>query len=269
MAAPTQDQDEVALDTSRRSVHEIFERASELGREELERPSNALFISGIAGGLTMGLSGMAVAIGQATLGPGDAHKFVAALFYPIGFIAVIIGRAQLFTENTLYPVVLILSERRHLLNTLRLWAVVFGGNVVGAAVFALLAARTSALRGDFVQQLIGLGLEAARQPAAHVFWSAVIGGWIIALVAWMVTASHWTVGQILVIWLLAFVVGVGRFAHCIATTGEILTAVFADAASLGEYLRWIVLATGGNIVGGVLIVSLLNYGQVKAGETED
>jgi formate-nitrite transporter family protein len=179
---------------------------------------------------------------------------------------VIIGRAQLFTENTLYPVVLILSEPKHIWNTLRLWVIVFGANVAGAALFALLAVRTGALRPEYVRELARLGTDSAGVPAAEVFWTGVIGGWIIALVAWMVTASHWTIGQIAIIWLLTFVVGVGHFAHCIATSGEIFGAVFNGKLPAAAYLRWIVPATAGNIVGGVFIVSLLNWGQVKAGQ---
>jgi len=86
----------------------------------------------------------------------------------------------------------------------------------------------------------------------------VVGGWLIALVAWIVTASRWTIGQVVMVWLLTFLVGVGRFAHCIATSGEILSAVVARA-----YAHWLVPATLGNIAGGVVIVSLLNYGQVR------
>jgi formate/nitrite transporter FocA (FNT family) len=254
--------------STRPTAHEIFDRATANGRDELRRSSRALAISGLAGGITMGLTGMAVAIARATLGKGPTADFVSMLFYPIGFIAVIIGRAQLFTENTLYPVVLILRERRHVLNTLRLWAVVFAANVVGAALFALLAVRTGALAPEFRQELIRLGQNMTAPGLSTVFWTGVIGGWIIALVAWMVTASNWTVGQIVVVWLLTFVVGLGRFAHCIASTGEILSAVFAGAAPLSAYARWIVTATAGNIIGGVMIVSLLNYGQVTAGESD-
>ena len=83
------------------------------------------------------------------------------------------------------------------------------------------------------------------------------------VVAWMVTASQWTIGQVLMIWLLAFVVGIGKFAHCIATSGEILAAVVAGAVSIDAYLRWLLFATLGNIAGGVIIVSVLNYGQVR------
>ncbi len=216
----------------------------------------------------MGLTGMAVAVARATLGHGAAQDFISYLFYPVGFISVIIGRAQLFTENTLYPVVLVLEEPRHIWKTLRLWAVVFAANVIGAALFALLAVRTGALRGEYVGELIALGTESAHVGVAHIFWSGVVGGWLIALVAWMVTASHWTIGQIAVVWLLTFVVGLGHFAHCIATSGEILSSVFSGNLAGMAYLRWIIPATAGNIVGGVFIVSLLNWGQVKAGEDD-
>jgi formate/nitrite transporter FocA (FNT family) len=250
----------------RLTAHEIFESVTQNAREELERSSRALAFSGVAGGITMGLTGLGVALARATLGSSPATDFISMLFYPLGFIAVIIGRAQLFTENTLYPVALILRERRHVLNTLRLWAVVFISNVVGAAIFAALAVRTGALMPEFRHQLIQLGAHMTASPAAQVFWTGVVGGWLIALVAWMVSASQWTMGQILVIWLLTFVVGLGHFAHCIASTGEILSAVFAGAVPLTAYVRWIVPATLGNIVGGVFIVTLLNYGQVSAGE---
>jgi formate/nitrite transporter FocA (FNT family) len=258
-------QQTVTLDSSRRTVHEIFEGVSRNAREELSRSSRALAFSGMAGGVTMGLTGLAVAIVQALLGSSQTAEFVSYLFYPVGFIAVIIGRAQLFTENTLYPVVLVLDEHKHVGNTLRLWAVVFLSNVAGALGFGLLAIKSGALEPKVEEILASLGVQIAAQTSAHAFWSGVIGGWLIALVAWMVTASHWTVGQILVIWLLSFVVGLGHFSHCIASSGEIWSAVFAGFVPVVEYFRWLAFATMGNIVGGVMIVSLLNWGQVKGG----
>jgi len=172
----------------------------------------------------------------------------------------------LFTENTLYPIALILSERRHVADTARLWTVVFTCNVLGAAAFSALAIRTNALSPETAQQLIQLGTQLASGSSSHIFWSAVIGGWLIALVAWLVTASHWTIGQIAVIWLLTFVVGIGRFSHCIASSAEIMAAVFAGSLPFHRYLYWLGLAVAGNIFGGVTIVTLLNFGQVKAGE---
>jgi formate/nitrite transporter FocA (FNT family) len=211
----------------------------------------------------MGLTGLAVASIRAIQGPGANHQIAPYLLYPIGFIAVIIGRAQLFTENTLYPVVLVLDERRHITRTLRLWGVVFVSNILGALLFALLAVKSPALRPDILSQLIQLGQEGATGTPAYFFWSGIIGGWLIALLAWTVSASHWTIGQFAIVYMLTFVVGIGHFAHCIAGSGEILSAVMAGSVSAFEYVRWIAPATAGNICGGILMVSLINYGQVK------
>ncbi len=250
----------------RRTAREIYEQVESNAHDELRRSPHALAFSGFAGGLSMGLTGLAVAAAMVALGDIPARNFIAYAVYPVGFIAVIIGRAQLFTENTLYPIALILTERRHFADTARLWTVVFVSNVLGACGFAAMTIRTDALNGDIYSCLVQLGLQAAQGSGSHIFWGGVIGGWIIALVAWLVTASHWTIGQIAVIWLLTFVVGIGHFAHCIASTGEIMSAVFAGAIPFSHYLFWLGLATSGNIFGGVTIVTLLNFGQVHAGE---
>ena len=99
-------------------------------RQELGRSSVSLAISGLAGGIFMGLSALGVAIGLSVLTPDGGEptsmaRFIAKLFYPLGFIAVILGRSQLFTENTLYPVALVLAEKNHFWKTLRLWALCF------------------------------------------------------------------------------------------------------------------------------------------------
>lgn len=257
------------LSTSRRSASEILKKVTDNGRDELSRSTDALALSGIAGGMTMGLTGLGVAVLQASLGEGRWQEIAAHLIYPIGFISVIIGRAQLFTENTLYPVVLVLDEPHHIWNMLRLWGTVFAANVVGAFIFACLAQLTPALQPAHSEALLKLGIAAIGNTTGFIFWSGVIGGWIIALVAWLVSASHWTIGQVVLVWLLTFLVGIGRFAHCIATSGEILAAVVKGFVPVSTYGHWLLFATLGNIVGGVMIVSLLNYGQVKAGEAQE
>lgn len=254
--------EDASPETRRLTAAEIFEAATDSARDELRRSNQKLAFSGVAGGLTMGLTAMAVASVRALRVPG-APQYAPYLLYPIGFIAVIIGRAQLFTENTLFPVILVLDERKGLLSTLRLWAVVFASNILGALLFAVLAVKSPALRPETLEQLVRLGQEASLGPAAAFFWSGIIGGWLIALVAWTVTASHWTIGQLAIIYMLTFVVGIGHFAHCIAGSCEILSAVLAGVVSVADYFRWLLPATLGNICGGVLIVSLLNYGQVK------
>ncbi len=261
--APQGQQDSAQRDLDRPTANQIYEQVSKNARQELARPNIALAVSGIVGGLTMGLTGLSVSLVRAQLGESAVASFVALCFYPMGFMAVILGRGQLFTENTLYPVALMLAERRHLWSTLRLWSIVFPSNVAGALLFALLAVRTEAMRPEYVNALSALGVEAARPGPGHIYWSGVVGGWIIAMMAWMVSGSHSITGSVLLIWALTFVVGLGHFAHCIATSGEILSAVLHGALPAIAYLRWLVPATLGNITGGVVLVTLLEYGQAK------
>jgi len=252
-------------ESKRRSAEQILEQVLENARDELARSATGLMFSGFAGGVSMGLTGLAVALAISYLGDGPVQEFISFCFYPIGFIVVIIGRAQLFTENTLFPVVLVLDERGHLRKTLRLWAVVFLSNVAGAVFFGWLVMKTGALPPNFSDALAGLGLKAAAGHFTLIFAKGIIGGWLIALVAWMVTASHWTIGHIAVTWILTFIVGAGHFSHCIASSAEIVAAIMSGHLHFSNYFQWLLPATLGNILGGVAIVSLLNYGQVRIG----
>lgn len=255
----------------RPSAQDIYEQVANNARQELGRSTVSLAISGLAGGIFMGLSAMGNAIAIALLTPAGGTPsnvvlFVAKMFYPLGFIAVILGRSQLFTENTLYPVALVLAEKRHFWKTIKLWCTVLPANVLGALAFAAIASYTGALRPDFVRALAGLGMEAIHNPAGTIFWSGVVGGWIIATVAWLVSGSHSITGSVMIIWMLAFVVGLGNFAHCIAASGEVFTAILTGQTPWMSYLTWFFPAVAGNICGGVGLVTLLEYGQVIYGK---
>lgn len=249
---------------SRPTAKEIYVQVAGNARDELKRSAIALSLSGLVGGIFTSFSGLGVAIAMAQLGPTATAGFIAPMFYPLGFIIVILGRAQLFTENTLYPVALLFAERKHFLPTLRLWAIVLTSNVIGAIGFALLIARTAAVKPEILRELAHLGLEAVQQAHAATFWSAVVAGAMIAMVAWLVSASHSVTGSVMLIWTLTFVIGLGHFAHCIAGSGEIVTAVLTHQVAWAGYFHWLALAVAGNVSGGVLIVTLLEYGQVIA-----
>src|SRR6201996_1532681 len=233
----------VQKDLERPSAQDIYEQVANNARQELGRSTISLAISGLAGGIFMGLSALGNAIAIALLTtPGTAPTatilFVAKMFYPLGFIVVILGRSQLFTENTLYPVALVLAEKKHFWKTLRLWATVLPANVLGALAFAAIASLTGALRPDMVQSLVKLGLDATHNPASTIFWSAVMGGWIIATVAWLVSGSHSITGSVMIIWMLAFIVGLGSFAHCVASAGEVFAAILVGHAPWKAFPAW-------------------------------
>jgi formate/nitrite transporter FocA (FNT family) len=254
---------------SRPSAHEIYQQVEKNAKEELKRSTASLAISGFTGGIFMGLSALGVGVALAHLSNSPSSFVISRMFYPLGFIVVILGRSQLFTETTLYPVALVLTEPRQIWNTLRLWATVLPSNMLGALTFAALAGLTHSMPADVVHAIAGLGLAAVQQPASSIFWSGVVAGWIIATAAWLVSGSHSITGSVMVIWALTFVVGLGNFAHCIATSGEILTAVVTHALPWAAYPRWFGPAVAGNICGGVVMVTLLEYGQAVLSRTDE
>src|SRR5512142_275199 len=165
----------MADDTTRRTAHQIFEKVEQSATDELERSSRALAFSGVAGGMGMGLTGLAVATVQGVVRTGRWQDFVALLFFPLGFVTVVIGRAQLFTENTLFPAALVLSEPGHrssnLRETARLWTVVFIANIAGAILFAGVTMKTGALSYDISIRLAALGMKSVVGSSSHIFWS--------------------------------------------------------------------------------------------------
>ncbi len=263
---PEPDNSAAQKNLERPSAEEIYQQVARNAKQELKRRSVSLAVSGFTGGTFMGLSVLGVGIVMAMLGTGPRAFLLSRMLYPLGFIVVIIGRSQLFTENTLYPVALVLAERKQLWNTLRLWSIVLPSNLLGALAFACLISLTHALPAPIVQAIAQLGQEATGVPLSTVFWSGVMGGWIIATAAWMVSGSHSVTGSVALIWLLTFVVGAGNFAHCIASSGEIMTAALTHRIPWSAYGAWLGPAVGGNVCGGVLMVTLLEYGQAIYGK---
>ncbi len=267
-AAPASDSESHQKNLERPSAEEIYQQVAKSAKEELKRTSLSLAISGFTGGTFMGISALGVGTVLAVLGASPGAFVISRMFYPLGFIVVILGRSQLFTENTLYPVALVLTDKRQIWNTMRLWATVLPSNIAGALTFAALVALTGAMPGPVAHAIVGLGLSAVREPASTIFWSGVVGGWIIATAAWLVSGSHSITGSVMIIWMLTFVVGLGNFAHCIATSGEVLTAVLAHQLPWAAYPHWLGPALAGNICGGVLMVTLLEYGQAILSKQE-
>jgi formate/nitrite transporter FocA (FNT family) len=252
---------------SRPRAQDIYERVVEDAGAELERSGTSLASSALFAGFTIGATPLVVAL---TLGllDSEGETLIAALLYPIGYAAVILGRAQFFTENTLYPVILSFQDRSALAGTARLWAIVYGANVAGAFLFALMLVGADFLGDAAHAEFVQFGGEAAAGPFSDNFWSAVITGWLLATVAWLVEATETAIGQLVAIWALTLIVGLGSFDHCIASTINVAAATMDGELGLDRLLGWLGTVTLGNIAGGVLIVSMLNYGQARYEEEE-
>ena len=257
---------------TRLSVHEIHENVTSAAEEELERPAAALLWSALGAGLTIGFSFL-VGSWLATLVDGAAHKHaMVALGYPIGFIYVVLARHQLFTEQTLEPVLPLLEHPslRRLRQMLRLWALVLLANLVGAMALALLLAHTPMLEPDLLASMDEVARTATSGGLGEVFYKAIFAGWLVALMAWLVAATESSGAQMALIWLTTAPIAALGFRHSVAGSIEAFYRAARGDATWGAMTgEFIVPAILGNVVGGVLFVALLNHGQVAADRAGD
>jgi len=234
---------------------------------EMDRSISALVWSALAAGLTMGFSMMVPALLQAHLPQGPGWKMLAASGYAVGFLVVVLARQQLFTQNTIMAVLPFMARpgRRSLLRLLRLWSIVLLGNLVGGAVFAFALRHMPMLEPPAYDALRESGAELMRNSAWALFSKGIIAGWLVATMVWLVTAAENS--KALVIILLAWLIGIGGFAHIIVGSIEGLYLVFDGQVGLIQFVTHFVLpALAGNVVGGSLIFALISHAQVRSDE---
>lgn len=248
----------------------VYEAVLKEGREELRRASGALFWSGLAAGLSMGFSLITEGLLRAHLPPAEWQPLVVRLGYSVGFLIVILGRQQLFTENTLTPILPLLQQRdaATLANVLRLWAVVLVANLLGGLAIAWVLARTNAVEPAVRAQFTALGREALAPAFGTVVLRGVFAGWLLALIVWLLPFAE--TARVGVIILVTYLVGLGQFAHVIVGSIAVFTAAADGSASWGAAWGGYVLpALIGNVLGGVTLVAALNHAQVVGAEAEE
>ncbi len=250
--------------------HVVYGAIEKEGAKELERSNPALAWSGLAAGLSMGFSMVTQALLTHHLPDAPWRTLVAKLGYSVGFLIVVLGRQQLFTENTLTVILPLLQKpgRRVLLNVLRLWAVVLGANLVGAFVFAWVAGHSSVFEPDIRTVFAELGRQAMSPGFGTILLRGIFAGWLIALMVWLLPYAE--TARIWVIILLSYVVALGDFSHVIAGSVDTLYLVGTGERGLGEYLGHFLAPTLlGNILGGVTMVALLAHAQFAASEQKE
>ena len=252
---------------TRLSAAEIHDNVLGSAESEVERATSSLLWSAIAAGLVISFCFLATAFAAyAFPEPQHVRRFAMAAAYPVGFIFVVMGRSELFTENTLRPVVPLLHERsRDALRKLaRLWGLLLLGNMIGALVVSWLLARTPAIDATLRPALDAVAEEATRGSFNEVFYLGIYAGWLIALLAWLLASTHNAVAQMALIWLTTACISAFGFRHSIAGAVEAFYRAFAGHATWsGMISGFVIPAVLGNVVGGVVLVALLNYAQVK------
>jgi formate/nitrite transporter FocA (FNT family) len=188
--------------------------------------------------------------------------------YGVGFLLVVLGRQQLFTENTLTVVLPLLTSRggeqwKTLGRVARVWGVVLAANLAGAFLFAWVVHTGAVFDATTRDAFVELGTRSLH-PFAETFVNGLFAGWLIALMVWLLPAAE--TARVWVILVITYVVGLGQFAHVVVGSLSGFTAVLAGAMSWGQFVGTFFLPTLlGNVIGGTALVAALNHAQVIRG----
>lgn len=251
---------------TRMSAGEIYDNVRETAEEEMRRPTTALMFSAVAAGLTIGFSFLAATY-LTTLVPERYESAATAVGYPLGFIFVVLARSQLFTENTLEPIIPLLHSPsfKTLRRLLHLWMVILVGNFIGTLAFGAILAFTPMFEREFHTSLLKLAEGATSGEFGINAYKSIYSGWLIALMAWLIASTRSTSAQLVLVWLTTAPIAAFKFPHSVAGAVEAFYLAFVGHAAWGDMIgHFIVPTILGNIVGGVLFVALLNHGQVAA-----
>ncbi|HSM08262.1 MAG TPA: formate/nitrite transporter family protein [Gemmatimonadota bacterium] len=251
------------------SWEEIHQRLLASAAEEIGSGVRELFFSGVTAGFAIVLTFIGFAVGTAQFPDND---FLAALLYPVGFVYIILGRYQLYTENTLPPVKLVLMRFASLPLLLRLWGTVLVANLTGAALGALVLARTHVLSPEAIEAGAGLALHGLEGGAWTAFFKALFAGWLVAGVVWLGYAARDSVTRLLLVYIVFYMIAVAELFHVVTAAADVLFFVFlgAPGPGLGALAAgfWFPVLLG-NTVGGVLVFTLLAYAQAESGRLEE
>lgn len=241
--------------------HEVVRRE---GVKELNRSATALTLSGVAAGLAMGLSVLTIATLHHALPETPWRSLVQALGYSLGFLVVTLANQELYTEHTVRPVVPVLVARTGEMfgKLLKLWTAVLLGNLVGAAVFAWAAARTAIFSPEIRRAIHTVALESASHDWVSIFATAIVAGWLIALMVWMLPAA--SESQFGVVVAMTWLVGAAKLSHVVIGAVESFYLTALGDMSLGSaFGEHILPAFLGNTIGGVILVAALNHAHVN------
>lgn len=257
------------MDTSR-DYREILQLQIDEGLQELRRPVSGQFLSALACGLNLGIGvfgllTVATILGEVS-GEGFTHVIKAGV-YTFGFVLAIMSQTELFTEHTTLAVFPVFAGEADLGDLAQLWLAVYAGNIIGGTFFAWFAVLAGpSIHLIDTKTFVEAAMTFIDLSPIGVFTGGILAGGLMALLSWIYTTVQDSISRILVIFICTYLIGFGHLPHCVAGNIEVVAGMLSGApVSIADWAQFLAITTLGNIVGGVVFVTLLNYSHVVYG----
>jgi formate/nitrite transporter FocA (FNT family) len=241
----------------------IYEVVRRLGEEEMTRPGTSLWWSGIAAGLSISFSLLAEAILLTHLPDAPWRPLVVGFGYCVGFLMVVLGNQQLFTESTITVVLPFLKDSTwtNLWRVGRLWAIVLAANLAGTLIAALSCTFTPVLSGELLHGMVEISRHLTKMDLAQMFFAGVSSGFLIAAMVWMIPSAE--SAKFAVIALMTYLIAIGGFTHIVTGSMEgYMLVLSGDWQWWQMIVQFIAPVLIGNMVGGTALFAVISYAQV-------
>jgi formate/nitrite transporter FocA (FNT family) len=246
---------------SSKVVHEVVRLQ---GEEELGRPLQSLLFSGFAAGVAISTSLLAEAFLRMRLPEAQWTDLIVSIGYTVGFVVVILGRLQLFTESTVTAVLPVATNPtfHNMQRLIRLWGAVFIANMAGTLFVAVLIARCVIVGPE----QLSAAIEVSKPTLAHNWATTLLlgtpAGFLIASIAWALPNARGS--EFWVIFLVTYVIALGSFGHVVAGSADAwLLALTGQVTFVAAAGGFILPALIGNLLGGTGLFAVVAHGQVR------
>ena len=189
---------------------------------------------------------------------------VTSFGYCVGFVIVILGNLQLFTENTITVVlpVAVNPSLRNFRRLARLWGLAIVANLAGTFLVAAMLAHRMIVSADQLDAAVAVSAKLLDNDALTTLLRGIPAGFLVASIAWIMPNARGSEFWVVVI--VTYLVAIGGFSHVVAGSGEAWLLWLTGKASFGWALGGFILpALAGNIIGGTGLFAVLAHGQVR------
>lgn len=242
----------------------IFKIIREEGEVELQRSFRALAFSGLAAGIFVSFSFLFRSIFHMYMGNSPIEPLISSIGYTVGFIIVILGRMQLFTENPITTIIPLLSEfsLKKLIKVIRLWGTVFLFNILGTAIAAAFFSSKYTLSPEVENAMYEVASNIMLLFPIENILRGIPAGIFIAAIVWLSPQTKYF--RFVMIFFFVYFIALGDFTHVVVGSCEMAYEVIKGEADFFTYFFKFLIPTGlGNIIGGTVIFTLLIYEQVR------